>query len=426
MKSKVPISWIFPLTVLGVAASSVRYANLVFNSATRWLLLAGLALFLLSRAKLFLSFRTSIAPVMALWIGWTALTVLWSDVPGLSFLKAVALAITTLSLVSGGVYWAQYAKPANPMTFLAPVGVLALAAGLLGLKTYRYISGGVPLFEGLTDNVNGFAIIIVVGMTYPLYAAWRAARMAAWARAATWSVIVLVLLAFLVMTRSRASIAAGGCVLLAFAMAALPRRVILVGAACAVVAVGAVALTPLSKTIVGHASHFLDKGHDQDPYFTRRDVWRISYEHAVSGGLIGLGLGASDEPAGRPDEGDSLATGYGREKGSSQLAIVEETGLVGLAIYGCLMWRLFWTLISRTITLTDRDAKVAAALAIGLLAALVAQSVFEAWWTSPGSFESMVFFSTAGVAIGIVRRWRPHLNQLASAPGASMTLAAAQ
>ena len=425
LKTTVPLSWIFPLTVFGIGAASIRYFDLIFTAATRWLLLAGLALFLLSRAKLFLSLRVNLAPVVTVWIGWVALTVLWSDVPALSFLKAIALAVTVLSLVSGGVYWAQYAKPANPLTYLAPLTALALFAGLFGLGTFRHISQGVPLFEGLSENVNAFAIILAVGLAFPLYAAYRASRTAAWGQLGVWLCVTITLLIFLVMTRSRASIAAGGCVLLSFAVAAVPRRILLAGAACAVVAFSVIALTPaLSTRVVGKASHFLDKGHDNDPFFTRRDVWRISYEHAVAGGVIGLGLGVSDDTHGEVDAGGS-ATGYGREKGSSQLAIVEETGLIGLAIYVYLLWRLFSVLISRTIAVANRDAQVAATLTIGVLAGLVVQSLFEAWWTSPGSFGSMVFWSTAGVAIGILRHWRPVVEQpLARAPSrADMTLA---
>jgi len=86
---------------------------------------------------------------------------------------------------------------------------------------------------------------------------------------------------------------------------------------------------------------------------------------------------------------------------------------------------LFSVLISRTIAVANRDAQVAATLTIGVLAGLVVQSLFEAWWTSPGSFGSMVFWSTAGVAIGILRHWRPVVEQpLARAPSrADMTLA---
>jgi len=97
------------------------------------------------------------------------------------------------------------------------------------------------------------------------------------------------------------------------------------------------------------------------------------------------------------------ALSYGREKGNSQLAIVEETGLVGLGLYGILLITLFTPLISAHLREKSRDGKVILGLITGALAGLTLESVFEAWWVAPGSAESAYFWSLAGVGLGIAR-----------------------
>ena len=54
--------------------------------------------------------------------------------------------------------------------------------------------------------------------------------------------------------------------------------------------------------------------------------------------------------------------------------------------------------------MTDQDESVEYALILGLIAGLIAQSVFEAWWTSPGSMESAIFWSALGVASALAQR----------------------
>ena len=85
------------------------------------------------------------------------------------------------------------------------------------------------------------------------------------------------------------------------------------------------------------------------------------------------------------------------------MAIVEETGLVGLGLYGFLLITLFTPLISAHLRERSRDGKVILGLITGAVAGLILESFFEAWWVAPGCAESAYFWSLAGVGLGIAR-----------------------
>ena len=399
MNLTVSRAWIFPLAVFGFAAVGIRYADWVFTPATRWLPLLLLALFLLWRGRLFLAFRTPLGPAIGAWIGWVLLTALWSDAPLLSLMKGAALALAVVPLVSGGVYWAQQARPADPLSYLAPLWVLVFFASLFGLGVFRTMNGGIPIFEGLSENANAFGALIAISLPYPLHAAYRGTN---WPRTAAWIGVATLLLALLMLTRSRSAALIALCVLLSFGFVALPRKLLVAGALAGLTIVGAAVAFP---SITGPARVLVQKGHDEDLLFSRRALWSRSYDYAAQGGIVGLGFGVSAESK-LNFEGGSNSIGYVREKGSSPLAIVEETGLTGLAIVALLLAQLFTLLIIRTRAIAARDVRLAAGLATGALAGVVLQSLLEGWWTAPGALLSIFFWSTAGVALGIVRRPR--------------------
>jgi hypothetical protein len=85
------------------------------------------------------------------------------------------------------------------------------------------------------------------------------------------------------------------------------------------------------------------------------------------------------------------------------LAIVEETGIVGLGLYSVLLFALFVPLVRAHLREKNPDVKVVLGIVVGALAGLTVMSVFEAWWVAPGSAESAYFWSLAGVGLGLTR-----------------------
>jgi O-antigen ligase len=138
--------------------------------------------------------------------------------------------------------------------------------------------------------------------------------------------------------------------------------------------------------------------------FSRERVWDKSYENAIAGGWFGAGYGVTI--GNTVFEGGLTAETYGREKGNTELAIVEETGMVGLMLYVILLLTLFTPLVSAHIGEKDRDAKVVLGLITGGLCGITVTSLFEAWWVAPGSPESVFFWGLAGVGLCLAEKSR--------------------
>ena len=115
----------------------------------------------------------------------------------------------------------------------------------------------------------------------------------------------------------------------------------------------------------------------------RMILWEPSLQAAARGGIFGLGYGVS-----APEIKTHLLTGsyyedgrYVREKGNSVLAIIEETGLIGLIFF---LLPLFY--ITLKISESPKSQIIAhRSLLTAALAAMLIHSQFEAWWVGVGS-----------------------------------------
>ena len=403
MKLSVSLAWLFPLTICGFAAAGVGGLDAAFTTSTRWLGLLALALFLLSRRQWLQGMRLNYAPALVGWLTWNIATTLWSEHPALSLVKSSAMALSVITLVSGGFYWVR-SRPGSPLSYLAPLAGVALFAGLAGAGSFVWNSAGVRLYRGLSSNANYLGMLAAVSLTYPLFALHRArARRESWLIFAFWLLVALALAALLWLSGSRAAALAAATLVLAFSIAATPRRVVFRSAVCVIFVAGAVLLSPakvttaVSRPIVSFAT----KGRP-DVLFSRRTVWGRSARAAREGGVAGLGFGVNAGAPGKFQIGDLTTGGYARQKANSQLAIIEETGLIGLAAYVIVLTQLFATLLVG-LGRVDSSVRVELFLVVGALAGMVIHSVFEGWGTSPGSMESVLFWATAGVGGGLLR-----------------------
>ncbi|MGH8595985.1 MAG: hypothetical protein ACREXT_04940, partial [Gammaproteobacteria bacterium] len=100
-------SHLFPLALFAFAGPAVSYVNSVFNTETRWLVLACLFTYLLLTSKLICCLNGGFGLMLFANILWCFLTWSWSDVPELTGAKAIAFAGVTLAVTSGGIEWAR-------------------------------------------------------------------------------------------------------------------------------------------------------------------------------------------------------------------------------------------------------------------------------------------------------------------------------
>lgn len=97
-------SHLFPLALFAFAGPEVSYVNSVFNTETRWLVLACLFMYLLLTSNLFRCLNGEFGLMLFANILWCFLTWSWSDVPELTGAKAIAFA---------GVTWPSQAAELN-------------------------------------------------------------------------------------------------------------------------------------------------------------------------------------------------------------------------------------------------------------------------------------------------------------------------
>lgn len=402
MKSSVSLAWLFPLAICGFAAINVAYLDVAFTTVTRWVAPALLALFLLFRRDLFGLFRLNYWPTLVGWLIWNIATTFWSEQPLLSLAKSLAMASTVVIFIGGGTYWAR-SRPGSSLSYLLPLVGIALFAGLPGMVSLVRNSAGVQLYRGLALNPNDLGEYASISFIYVLYAIHDL-----WARnrgrlaIASWGLIAVALLALVWISGSRESLLCLVPVSLAFLVAVVSRRAVVLSSLGAAFVVGCVLLLPPNTTapLSRPVMSFAMKGRS-DLLFSRRHFWARSYRAAIAGGVAGLGFGVN---AGKPVHFEPrllTARASVRAKANSQLAMIEETGLIGFAAFMAVLIQMFPPLLAG-IRRANGTRRMELLLLAGILVSLSIRSVFESWWTAPGSLDSVLFWATAGVAGGLV------------------------
>ena len=398
---RIPRNFLFPLTTLAFVAIPIDYANIVFTTTTRWIFVVVLAIYLLFKGRLLAGFQSLFGVALLIYCAWCITTYSWSEVPQLSIEKAVAFSLVAVAFVCAGQDWVRERGSFKAIACLIPVAAIALFAAIMGR-----VGGGVPTkqqsiaaYQGLTDNPNMLGSLIVMALPVLLWAAYyyRARPQIRW----LWFALLSLAVILLARTYSRSAILSAGVLGIGFCLSLKLSKTgfILVLIVAALMLVGAIGSAFLDTT---YKDYILKGGtQEQGIFFSRGEVWRLSYENAQQGGWFGAGYGIT---VGQTDfQGGATAVGYGREKGNTQLAIVEETGIVGLGLYSFLLFALFVRLVRAHLREKNADIKVMLGIVIGALAGLIIMSVFEAWWVAPGSAKSAYFWSLAGVGLGLTQ-----------------------
>jgi hypothetical protein len=129
-------------------------------------------------------------------------------------------------------------------------------------------------------------------------------------------------------------------------------------------------------------------------FFDHRTVlFEPSIKAAKLGGVFGLGLGVSaPELINQVPKNMTVSKIYVREKGNSTLAIIEETGMIGLILF---LMPVFLILNKLIFTFNSATPKISAyikpALLISVIFTLLLHSQFESWWIWVGSPELNIF-----------------------------------
>lgn len=405
-----PDELIIPLTLLAFVAPGVNFLNWALNDTTRWLVLAALTLFLmLARERPWSDiFSQPLIGGVMVYATWCLMTVFWSEVPMLSFFKAVVLYWVSIVFMTAGYAWAISHRGRDLLDVLWMFSIVALAATQGGVVEENLDLGSL-VYAGLTGNPNLLGFMLFISSAWLAWQAFFAHREGERRRFYLFLGLYLFNLYFLLQSHSRASLISFVVIMTGFLIGTgrfwrwLPYIVLAVFTGYLAYSYNP-SVNDLFTRYAFKASQEYLEDVGGDIWYSREAVWEASYELAMQGGLVGGGYGVTIGEAFTADIGPSVSSGqYGREQGNTQLAVMEQTGVVGLGLYLVLILSIFGTWLGGMLRVTQKYDRAALGLLGGALTGLLMQSLFEAWWVAPGSPESAMFWTLLGVMIGVSR-----------------------
>ncbi len=390
-----------PVLVLAFTALAVTFLQPIFTLKVRWAILGVVSLFTVVQNNILIPLRSPIGLIAATNVAWCLATSAWSESPELSILKGTAACIVILTSLAVGQFWVHQHSLAHSLTFLVPLAVVTAVAAIFGRYSSVGYDGGASanqLYQGLVSGPNMMGLMIAMSMPvvfWNLYQRWSKPGFPVF-----WLLAIGTLTVFLVMTRSRAStliVVSSGIGMLWMAHPKARIKVILGG-------ISLVAVLAISQTLLDNVGTFVRKSANTEDgvLATRVEVWRDSWVLAREGGLLGGGYGVTIGETGRKGfTWGFSAAGLGREKGNSQLAVLEEIGIIGFVLYLGLMAKIAALFVRSFKKLRSSSARAILGLVSGLLFGFFVQSCLEAWWVAPGSAEFLYFWVMVGVGIGL-------------------------
>jgi len=396
----------FPLAVVFFICIGTSFLDAMGDSRLRWIFLAIVFLYLFLNKKLLSCINYPWKILLFVYLIWCISTTLWSEVPILSLVKSTFFAVDIVVMLSAGSLWVIKYDYDRSFHWLFLVLVVVWLSGFLGGASEGSLDsfGSFNLYQGLTDNANafGFTVAIISPLIFLKLYQHKANR---WPFLA-WFVILLVNIHFLFLSFSRSSIAIFLCIASFFVLSLpLSKKILMAFSLFFGISLMLLMLPAsyLKTEVTAHIVKF--NGDIIDPnaplvFQSRSLVWKKSIEQAKKGGIVGGGFAVTIG-----DKNFSInnlsGVGYGREKGNSQFEIMEETGIIGLILYGLILISFFVHVIPYYRRITGHD-KVAMGLALGAIVGLLVESIVEGWWDSAAGPEVICFWTLVGSVYGMI------------------------
>ncbi|MHB8338757.1 MAG: O-antigen ligase family protein [Ignavibacteriaceae bacterium] len=360
---------------------------------------------------------------------WCLITSLWSSYPLITITRSLYFALISIGSVIGSHLYLK-TKNGLGLNFLLPLNIFIVllslislifkipgdawsggnGMGFMGFASHQNTLGALILFTipaSMLEVIKEFKNKAVVNADYKVHSKFKIQN----------SKFLLLLLifnfSFLILTHSRASILSfllmTGIIL--YNLINLKFFLILTSVFCLLTS--AIYFFPATHK-AAHELFFKNETFFGDHrYFMYED----SFKAALNGGLIGLGYGISDPNIHNNANGSHYENGrYIREKGNSTLAIVEETGIVGLILFllpiGYVLSKFkiqnskFKTEHQYSVSSNQNlESSIHHNLSILILSFLIAflfHGQFEAWWVGVGSIQLPLFFMYFGLSVAAI------------------------
>lgn len=402
LRWKTTFNCVLILTVLGFMLEYVVYANKLFNSTTRWLYLLVLIFILLVQKKYIYRIERSFFIILVLYLSWCFFSSFWSNDPFLTFLKSILFVIVTFTMISAGIEWVRVNRWMLSLNYLRVFSFIVIAAALLGKINSIEISNpdAVSLYTGsYVLGSNGLGFYLAIAFPFVLWNTYLAKKSKN--KFYFWVLVLIIDIFFLLATMSRGAISVAIMTLIGFvASLNLGKKTSIL---IFISLIGSILLTLFPEKTMDIVNTYANKSYSKGGIFSSREkVWEQSYNDALEGGWFGLGYGVSAEETHKFSFEHGLSTClYGREKGNSQLPIVEETGIIGLAMYLALIVYLLNKIIYLFIVTQYSSQKILLGIVSGTIVGMIVQSCVEGWWDAPGGSETVCFWLLIGILRGL-------------------------
>ena len=390
------IELLLPFTILAFLGQGTRFVDMTHISVLKWVFLILLSLYALLNKKIlsFLPFQQKF--LLFIYLFWCIFTSLWSEVSLLSFSKSALFALTVLTLISVGSLWVIKLGLNRSLYWLGFIMVVVLLSGALGGGVSDNVVNigqhGKGLYGGLSGNPNNLGFLAAI--VSPLII-WNCYQV----KEKRWSLLmwILFLIAdfhFLMMSYSRSAIAIFVSTTCFFVLSLPLSKKLLVTLGSLFCVAIFLLMMPVSLLETMAFKHVVKGSTDNQIFSSRQKVWEKSYQQAIEGGVFGGGFSVNI------GQRYVASHHYGREKGNSQFAILEETGAVGFFLYVIILIFFYRTAIPCFYRLIGSD-KVVMGLVLGGISGLLLESLVEAWWDSLGP-EVICFWTFIGIAYGMI------------------------
>lgn len=396
------VQWFFPLVLGALLMCGTELFPPLFNPTTRWLYVL-MAFMLACIARYSQHARnTSVFALLTIYLVWCLLTAIWSDIPELSLNKIMAAALVTPGLFMLGFSWGRQQSNVlhsiNAFYWLAPLALTVAVSGKVG---QGLLETGQDYYTGLAGNSNNLGWMMAISLPFLVWKAFDHNQSAK--QRSLFFLLMGVAVYYLLLSQSRAAMMLAFCAILGFFIAGgMSNRVKMAGLSLFLV-FGAFLFIPNLFDLA--FTKYILKGSGSDLAYaieqSRGEPFEDSLNAAEEGGLLGAGYGISIGASPLDYRGGFTATGYGREKVSSPLAIVEETGIIGLSIVVLIWFNIFSMALRAYRSTSVQEERMLVGTLAGLIFGMMIHTNLEAWWVAPGSGESMFFWLIAGMSYAV-------------------------
>ncbi|MBS4034979.1 MAG: O-antigen ligase family protein [Ignavibacterium sp.] len=372
----------------------------------------------------------TLAVVIFLFPVYSLLTSLWSVYPVITLQRSLYLMLLYAGIISA-VYLNKKYLPENGIEFLIPANIVILLISLTslisGLPENSWTGGNGLGFMGFAGHQNTLASAVMFTLPGILLLWSRKKKLKngidgkknksnhSCSPGYLFKEKIIHFLFFLLVTAnvllitltySRAVMLAIGTGLLVFLIITKSYKALLTG----FLIVFVIFIMFLNFQSVNQSINKIFSKHGWDVLATRTILWQPSFEAAKLGGVNGLGYGVSSPDIVLPEGTGSYFKEniYIREKGNSTLALIEETGVIGMILFVMPLVFVFIKRNDNKYKLSDMKNLTSikhpeTSILIASLAAFILHAQFEAWWVGPGSIQLPLFLVYLGMLSSICK-----------------------